>query len=167
MMVSRGEPSCPNPPVEDWRDRRCTCPRSTVLGKPPAIAPDLLYFIRKEASLTLLIRSAHSPQFLQLDRGNLANALTDNILADLGITTNAYNNGTTIQLIAFLACEFPSQIILARIGFNRWLPFLMSVPLLRTFAPSMRKSLTIVCCPCAWSRQAVLGRRLVLAGLHD
>ena len=51
-------------------------------------------------------------------------ALADNLLTDLGLTQNDYNNGTTIQLIAFLSFEFPSQIIIARVGFKRWLPFL-------------------------------------------
>lgn len=44
---------------------------------------------------------------LQLDRGNLSNALADNLLADIGVTTNTYNDGTTIQLVAFL-CESES-----------------------------------------------------------
>ncbi|KAI5450560.1 hypothetical protein NCC49_003015 [Naganishia albida] len=62
---------------------------------------------------------------LQLDRGNLGNAATDNLMKDIGITQNEYNNGSTIQVICFMAAEFPSQMILSRVGFQRWLPFLM------------------------------------------
>lgn len=35
---------------------------------------------------------------LQLDRGNLSNAVTDNLLADLGMNTNDYNNVRHKQL---------------------------------------------------------------------
>ncbi|EAU34147.1 conserved hypothetical protein [Aspergillus terreus NIH2624] len=62
---------------------------------------------------------------LQLDRGNLSNALTDNFLDDLGLTTNDYNNGTTIQLVCFLATEFPVQLLIKRFGFRRVLPLMM------------------------------------------
>ncbi|KAK5098017.1 hypothetical protein LTS08_006772 [Lithohypha guttulata] len=63
---------------------------------------------------------------LQLDRGNLSNALTDNLLKDLGnLSTNDYNNGTTIQLVCFLAAEFPVQLLTKRFGFRRVLPILM------------------------------------------
>ncbi|KKK20444.1 MFS transporter [Aspergillus rambellii] len=62
---------------------------------------------------------------LQLDRGNLSNALTDNFLNDLGLTTNDYNNGTTIQLVCFLAAEFPVQLLIKRFGFRRVLPLMM------------------------------------------
>lgn len=33
---------------------------------------------------------------LQLDRGNLSNALTDNLLVDLGMNSNDYNNVSTV-----------------------------------------------------------------------
>ncbi|KAI0602909.1 major facilitator superfamily domain-containing protein [Biscogniauxia sp. FL1348] len=62
---------------------------------------------------------------LQLDRGNLSNALADNLLVDLGITSDDYNNGTTIQLLCFLAAEFPVQMATKRYGFRRVLPLLM------------------------------------------
>ena len=62
---------------------------------------------------------------LQLDRGNIQNALTNNFLKDLHLTTDDYNNGTTIQLLCFLACEFPVQVLTKRYGFRYVLPTMM------------------------------------------
>lgn len=62
---------------------------------------------------------------LQLDRGNLSNALTDKLLDDLHLTTDDYNNGTTIQLVCFLAAEFPVQLLTKRFGFCLVLPIVM------------------------------------------
>ena len=38
---------------------------------------------------------------LQLDRGNIVQALSDNMLVDLGLNTNQYNYGMTIFYICF------------------------------------------------------------------
>lgn len=62
---------------------------------------------------------------LQLDRGNVSNALADNLLTDLGLTSDDYNNGTTIQLLAFLTAEFPVQFLTKRYGFRYVLPTMM------------------------------------------
>jgi len=62
---------------------------------------------------------------LQLDRGNLSNALADDFLKDMHLTSDDYNNGTTIQLVCFLAAEFPVQLITKRYGFRKVLPIMM------------------------------------------
>lgn len=59
---------------------------------------------------------------LNIDRGNLGNAAADNLLKDLNINTNDYNNAQNMYRIGFLIAEIPSQMIGKRLGPDRWIP---------------------------------------------
>ncbi|KAK9779004.1 putative Major facilitator superfamily domain-containing protein [Seiridium cardinale] len=59
---------------------------------------------------------------LNIDRGNLSNAVADNLLDDLNINTNDYNNAQNMYRIGFLISEIPSQMLGKWLGPDRWIP---------------------------------------------
>ncbi|KAL1857576.1 hypothetical protein VTK73DRAFT_8030 [Phialemonium thermophilum] len=59
---------------------------------------------------------------LNIDRGNLGNAVADNLLDDLRINTNDYNNAQNMYRIGFLIAEIPSQMVGKWLGPDRWIP---------------------------------------------
>ncbi|KAF9356184.1 hypothetical protein BGX26_005614 [Mortierella sp. AD094] len=63
--------------------------------------------------------------FMQLDRGNMANALTDNFMEDLNIDLNTVTLGSTLFTCFFCLFEIPSNMVIRRAGPQRWIPFLM------------------------------------------
>ncbi|ANB13602.1 hypothetical protein AWJ20_1899 [Sugiyamaella lignohabitans] len=59
---------------------------------------------------------------LDIDRGNLSNALSNNMLDDLNLTTDDMNLGSVINLLSFLSVELPSQVLSKRYGPNISIP---------------------------------------------
>ncbi|KAL6415683.1 hypothetical protein AUP68_02249 [Ilyonectria robusta] len=58
---------------------------------------------------------------LQLDKGNVAYALTTSFTDDLGIDKNKVNYGNQLMLAAIVIFEIPFNLILSRVGPAKWL----------------------------------------------
>ncbi|KAF7551472.1 hypothetical protein G7Z17_g4976 [Cylindrodendrum hubeiense] len=58
---------------------------------------------------------------LQLDRGNIGNALTDFFFRDVGINQAQFNVGQQLLSLGIVLLEIPSNIILYRVGPSLWI----------------------------------------------
>ena len=57
----------------------------------------------------------------ELDRGNMANAITDKFMEDVGINQDQFNVGQQMLSLGIVLFEIPSNMILYRVGPGKWL----------------------------------------------
>ncbi|KAK5654029.1 hypothetical protein OQA88_7707 [Cercophora sp. LCS_1] len=58
---------------------------------------------------------------LQLDRGNISNAITDKMMEEVGITQDQFNVGQQMLSLGIVLFEIPSNMALYRVGPGKWL----------------------------------------------
>ncbi|WYZ37681.1 hypothetical protein EsH8_II_001187 [Colletotrichum jinshuiense] len=78
--------------------------------------------VRRKVDWKIMVWACIMFAALNIDRNNISNAVSDNMLDDLGLSRSDYNLGQTISRVGFLVAELPSQLISKRIGPDLWIP---------------------------------------------
>ncbi|KAF2690199.1 MFS general substrate transporter [Lentithecium fluviatile CBS 122367] len=76
---------------------------------------------RRKVDVTVLPLLFLGLLVFQLDRMNLASALTDGFAKDIHVNQNTINLGNQLMFLGIVVLEIPSNMILQRIGPRRWL----------------------------------------------
>ncbi|KAF1952537.1 MFS general substrate transporter [Byssothecium circinans] len=76
---------------------------------------------RRKVDLTVLPLLFLGLLVFQLDRMNLASALTDNFAKNINVSQNTINLGNQLMFLGIVVLEIPSNLILQRIGPRKWL----------------------------------------------
>ncbi|KAJ7638796.1 MFS general substrate transporter [Roridomyces roridus] len=61
-----------------------------------------------------------------IDRSNVGNARIAGLQTDLGLTGNQFNIVLTVFYVTYLLVEVPSNLVMKKVGPNRWIPFLVA-----------------------------------------
>lgn len=80
-------------PVEDYEGYHRYDPKATW-------TPAAENAVRRKVDWRIMLWACIMFWSLQIDRGNIKQAISDNMLNDLGMTTDDYNNGMTIFYVA-------------------------------------------------------------------
>ncbi|KAF2642678.1 MFS general substrate transporter [Massarina eburnea CBS 473.64] len=77
--------------------------------------------VRRKVDLTVLPLLFLGLLVFQLDRMNLASALTDGFAKNINVNQNTINLGNQLMFLGIVVLEIPSNLILQRIGPRKWL----------------------------------------------
>ncbi|KAF7902735.1 hypothetical protein EAF00_002638 [Botryotinia globosa] len=59
---------------------------------------------------------------LNLDRGNISNALTDNMMKDLSMNQEIVNTGNSLVYVGICIGDIPANLMIPKVGADIWLP---------------------------------------------
>ncbi|TGO10279.1 hypothetical protein BTUL_0139g00040 [Botrytis tulipae] len=59
---------------------------------------------------------------LNLDRGNISNALTDNMMKDLSMNQEIVNTGSSLVYVGICIGDIPANLMIQKVGADIWLP---------------------------------------------
>lgn len=79
------------------------------------------FFCLRKSNSTYLVSTYSNHCNTELDRGNIANAITDNFMKDVGVDQNQFNVGQQMLSLGIVLFEIPSNMILYRVGPGKWL----------------------------------------------
>lgn len=81
------------------------------------------FFCLREYRTSAANTSSILTKSTELDRGNIANAITDSMMEDVGITQFQFNIGQQLLYAGIVLFEVPSNMILYKVGPGKWLSF--------------------------------------------
>ncbi|KAL2831547.1 major facilitator superfamily domain-containing protein [Aspergillus cavernicola] len=84
--------------------------------------PEEEQWVRMKIDFSVLPLLCFGMIMFQLDRMNVASALTGDFADDIGVNQNTINLGNQLMFMGIIVLEIPSNMLLQKIGPSKWIP---------------------------------------------